>query len=155
MLVLVAPRSGALVEQSTRQRSHLTIEYACDKILIGNKAMKCLEYYLKIFERYPLNDKRFKKERNIALHTWRVDKNDYTLLKIEVCRFIDANRNIINSVFIRQAVCPLVYDCINNNDYDFVNELIKTIGIDESQKISLKDIFDIYCEYTQWEKSPI
>lgn len=117
--------------------------------------MKCLEKYLEIFKQYPLHDKRYKKERNIALHTWRVDKNDYTLLKNEICGFINENRTIINSVFIKQAVCPLVYDCINNNDYDFINELIKTIGIDESQKNSLKDIINIYCEYTQWEKSPI
>lgn len=117
--------------------------------------MKCLEEYSEIFKKYPLNDKRFKKERNIELHSWRVDKNDYILLKIEACRFINENRNIINSVFIKQAVCPLIYDCINNNEYDFINELIKTIGIDESQKISLKDIINIYCEYTQWEKTPI
>lgn len=41
--------------------------------------MKCLEEYSEIFKKYPLNDKRFKKERNIALHSWRVDKNDYII----------------------------------------------------------------------------
>lgn len=117
--------------------------------------MKCLEEYREIFKTYPLNDKRSKKKRHPAFHAWRVDKNDYTLLKTEVCGFINDNRAIINSVFIKQAICPLINECIDNNENDFINELIKTVGIDNSQKNSLKDIIDIYCEYDQWEKTPI
>lgn len=117
--------------------------------------MNCLEEYLKIFEQYPLNDKRLKKERNITLHNWRVNKNDYPQLKYEVGRFIKENGNIINCVFIKRAVCPLIKDCLNNNEYDFINELIQTIGADEAQKISTEDIINIYCEYIHWEKSSI
>lgn len=105
--------------------------------------MKCLEEYREIFKKYPLNDKRSKKERNIALHAWRVDKSDYPLLKTEVCRFINENRAIINSVFIKQAICPLINECVDINENDFINELINTVGIDNSQKISLKDIIYI------------
>lgn len=117
--------------------------------------MNCMEEYSEIFERYPLTNTRVKKERNIALQNWRVNKNDYVLLKSHVCRFINENRIIINSIFIKKAICPLIYDSLNNNEYEFINELIETIGIDESQKISLKDIFDVYCEFIQWKKSPI
>ena len=33
--------------------------------------MNCLAEYLKIYEKYPLKYKRFKKERSIALHNWK------------------------------------------------------------------------------------
>ncbi len=117
--------------------------------------MNCLKEYLKIFEQYPLIDKRFKEQRNIALHNWQVNKDDYPLLKSQVCGFIRENKTIMNAVFIERAVCPLMNDCFTENEYAFINELIQTVGIDESQKISIRDIIYIYCEYIQWKKSPI
>ena len=117
--------------------------------------MNCLEEYLNIFEQYPLKDKRFKKERNVAMHNWQVNKNEYPIIRSEVCGFIEENFAIINPVFIKQAICPLINECINNDEYNFLNELIQTVGIDESQKISLKAIVNIFCEYIQWEKAPI
>ncbi len=117
--------------------------------------MNCLDEYLKIYEQYPLKDKRFKKVRSIALNNWKVYENDYSLLKDEVCDFITEHSNIINSVFIKQAVCPLIKECFNNNEYLFIDKLIKTIISSESQQISVKDIIIIFCEYIQWEKTPI
>lgn len=117
--------------------------------------MNCLAEYLKIYEKYPLKYKRFKKERSIALHNWKVDKNDYSLLKDEVCNFIIENIGIINSIFINRAICPLIEECFTKNEYDFVNELIETISLNEKQKISVRDIISIFCEYVQWEKTPI
>ena len=117
--------------------------------------MNCLAEYLKIYEKYPLKYKKFKKERSIALHNWKVDKNDYSLLKDEVCNFIIENIGIINSIFINRAICPLIEECFTKNEYDFVNELIETISLNEKQKISVRDIISIFCEYVQWEKTPI
>lgn len=117
--------------------------------------MNCLDNYLKIYEQFPLKDKRFKKERNIALNQWKIDENDYSLLKDEVCIFIKEHSDIINSVFIKRVVCPLFEECFNKNEYNFVSELIETITINETQKISVKDIINIFCEYKQWKQTPI
>lgn len=117
--------------------------------------MNCLEEYLKIFEQYPLNDKRCKKERNIALHNWRVNKNDYPLLKSKVCSFIQKNDHVINPVFLKQAIFPLINDCLQNEEYEFLNELIQTIGINDFQEISIRDIIYGYCKDIQWKKWPM
>lgn len=117
--------------------------------------MNCLEEYRKIFEQYPLMDKRLKKERNIALQNWRIDKNDYPLLKSELCSFIKENHTIINTVFIKRAVCPLIDDCFRNNEDGFINELMQTVGTGSFEKITIKDIADIYFEYSKWETSPV
>lgn len=117
--------------------------------------MNCLEEYLKIYEQYPLNDKRLKKERDIALHNWQVNKNDYPLLKSEVCSFIQKNCDMINYVFMKQVIFPLISDCLQNEEYEFIDEFIQTIGISDLQKISIRDIIYGYCEDIQWKKWPM
>lgn len=115
--------------------------------------MNCLDTYLKIFQQYPLSDTSLKKQRNNALHRWQVRKDDYPLLKSQVCAFIKENRTIINPVFIKRAVCPLMEECFAENDYTFINELIETVDTDP--KIAISDLLNIYCEYIQWRKSPV
>ncbi|MDD6203535.1 MAG: hypothetical protein PUC05_00855 [Firmicutes bacterium] len=117
--------------------------------------MNCLEEYRKIFEQYPLTDIRLKKARNAALQNWQIDKNDYQLLKSELCSFIKENHTIINTVFIKRVVCPLIDDCLGKNDGGFIEELIQTVGTGSFEKITIKDIADIYFQYSKWETSPV
>lgn len=117
--------------------------------------MNCLENYLKIFEQYPLHDNRFKKERNVALHNWRVAENEYPILKKEICGFIKNIDRLINLVFIKRAICPLIDDCVNTKEYAFIDDLIQTFGIDENKKISIKEVIRIYLEHDQRKKSPV
>lgn len=117
--------------------------------------MNCLDEYKRIFERYPLSDRRLKKQRHAALNDWRADKTDLWRIKAEVCVFIGQNPDIINPVFIKRAVCPLLDECLNKSEYGFIADLIHTVGADKYRKNSIKDILYIYCEYIAWEKTPI
>lgn len=117
--------------------------------------MNCLEEYLKIFEQYPLNNRRFKKERHIALQKWSATVCDVYLLKIEICNFIKMHFAVINKVFIEKIGCPLFEECLKIGDYDYLTELIEAFNIIEPIIISQGNIINIYCEYIHREKTPI